>query len=70
VVQAAEHLAGVHRACGGKLHLALIRSVLHQVMAADGQLPGGTMTEVMGWRRNPSSGQLEWTQIPRVWFRC
>ncbi|WP_437753783.1 RHS repeat domain-containing protein [Sorangium sp. So ce1389] len=37
---------------------------VHAEVAADAKLPGGTMTEVMGWRRNPATGQLEWTQIP------
>lgn len=22
------------------------------------------MTDAMGWRRNPATGQLEWTRIP------
>lgn len=37
---------------------------IHAEVAADAQLPGGTMTEVMGWRRNRVTDQLEWRQIP------
>jgi len=37
---------------------------IHAEVAADAKPPGATMTEVMGWRRNFTNGQLEWTQIP------
>ncbi|WP_437316413.1 SpvB/TcaC N-terminal domain-containing protein [Sorangium sp. So ce385] len=37
---------------------------VHAEVEADAKLPGGTMTEVMGWRRNVATGQLEWAQIP------
>ena len=36
---------------------------VHAEVAADAELPGGTMTEVMGWRRNRATGALEWREI-------
>ncbi len=36
---------------------------------AGGTGPGGLFTKAMGWRRNPATGQLEWTEIP-VCTRC
>jgi RHS repeat-associated protein len=36
----------------------------HAEVHADQQLPGGTMTEPMGWRRSHETGELEWTEIP------
>lgn len=42
---------------------------LHAEDAAQGQMPGGQMTQPMGWRRNPGTGQVEWTPI-EVCAKC
>jgi hypothetical protein len=37
---------------------------IHAEDVANARLPGGQMTKAMGWRRNPATGTLEWTEIP------
>jgi RHS repeat-associated protein len=48
----------------GKVEVGRSGPRLHAEVDAEAKLPGGTMTEVNGWRRNQSTGQLEWTEIP------
>ena len=42
---------------------------IHAEDSAQAQLPGGRMTEAMGWRRNPATGEVEWTEIP-ICHKC